>query len=483
MTSTIVHRIGDRTEPGLAGSELDDLDPSDQRHVLARYRPLSAEQAAELVDIVASSSSWARTPTIERGAVLLRAAQHLRANRDRFADTVSSENGKTLREATVEVEKSADFLEYYGGLARSAQGTLLADARPNTYARVLTEPIGLVLAICPWNDPLLTPARKLAPALAAGNHVLLKPAQHTPLAAGVLEESLLAGGLPSDALGVLICDRTALEDVVLADVRIAGVTFTGSTEVGNALRQRLASRNVRVQTEMGGKNAAIVASDADLQLAVDAIVAGAYGQAGQRCTATSRLIVARDVHAELISALGTAIGRIEVGPARAPKTTMGPLISSAHRADVTAHVGAALDAGAVVLAGGSGPQGPELSEGCFFEPTLLDDVDPTMAIWRDEVFGPVLAVHQVDSLDEAFVVANDSIYGLSAAVYTRSLHTTERAIAELDAGQVSINLPTSGWDVHEPFGGFRQSGSAFKEQGVQGLQFYTRVKTAAVRFA
>jgi acyl-CoA reductase-like NAD-dependent aldehyde dehydrogenase len=482
-TKTIIHRIGDRAEPGTADAEIEDLDPSDQRHVLARYRPLSAQQVAELVDTVASSSSWSRTPTIERGTVLLRAAQHLRANRDRFADTVSSENGKTLREATIEVEKSADFLEYYGGLARSAQGMLLADGRPNTYARVLTEPIGLVLAICPWNDPLLTPARKLAPALVAGNHVLLKPAQHTPLAAGVLEEALLAGGLPADALGVLICDRTILEDIVLTDERIAGVTFTGSTDVGNGLRQRLAIRNVRVQTEMGGKNAAIVTKDADLQLASDAIIGGAFGQAGQRCTATSRLIVAREIHDELVAMLVAAIGRIQVGPARAPDTTMGPLISIAHRADVAAHVHAAVAAGAVVLAGGASSEHPDLAEGCFFEPTLFGEVDPAMAIWRDEVFGPVLAVHQVDSVEEALNVANDSIYGLSAAVYTRSLHTAERAIADLDAGQVSVNLPTSGWDVHEPFGGFRQSGSAFKEQGQQGLQFYTRVKTAAVRFA
>jgi acyl-CoA reductase-like NAD-dependent aldehyde dehydrogenase len=483
MTNTIVHRIGDRTEAGKAAAELEDLDPSDQSHVLARYSPMSAEQTAELVDLVATSSTWARTSTIERGAVLLRAAQHLRVNKERFAETVSSENGKTLREATIEVEKSADFLEFYGGLARSSQGTLLADGRPNTSARVLTEPIGLVLAICPWNDPLLTPARKLAPALAVGNHVLLKPAQHTPLAAGVLEEALLAGGLPPDALGVLICERSTLENVVLTDARIAGVTFTGSTDVGNGLRQRLASRNVRVQTEMGGKNAAIVAADADLQLAVEAIVAGAYGQAGQRCTATSRLIVDRGIHDELISALSKAIERIEVGPALAPATTMGPLIANAHRGDVAAHVTAAIDAGVVVLAGGSSPERPELAAGCFFEPTLLGGAEPSMAIWRDEVFGPVLAVHQVDSLDEALAAANDSIYGLAAAVHTRSLQTAERAIKELDAGQVSVNLPTSGWDVHEPFGGFRESGSAFKEQGVQGLQFYTRVKTAAIRFA
>jgi acyl-CoA reductase-like NAD-dependent aldehyde dehydrogenase len=482
MTATISHRIGDRSEPGAGPAEVDDLDPSDQRNVLARYRPLSGPQAQEIVDLVAGSSTWARTSPIERGVVLLRAAQHLRANRDRFAATIAGENGKTLREAGIEVDKSADFFEYYGGMGRGAQGMLLADARPNTTVRVLHEPIGLVLAICPWNDPLLTPARKVAPALATGNQVLVKPATHTPLAALILEEALLAGGLPSDALGILICDRTTLDEAVLADTRLAGVTFTGSTEVGTGLRQRLADRNVRLQTEMGGKNAAIVTGDADLQLAVDAIVAGAFGQAGQRCTATSRLLVTGDVHDELVDRLIRAIEGINIGAATEPATTMGPLVAMGHRDEVRGHVQGAIDAGSEVLAGGAVPDGPALGNGCFFEPTLLG-VDPSMAVWRDEVFGPVLAVHRVESFEEALAAANGSIYGLAASVFTRSLETAERAIAGLDAGQVAVNLPTPGWDVHEPFGGFRQSGSAFKEQGLQGLQFYTRVKTAAVRFS
>jgi aldehyde dehydrogenase (NAD+) len=482
VTAAIVHRIGERTEAGQAAAEVEDLDPSDQRNVLARFRPLADDQVHALVDVVAGSTAWARTSVIDRGTVLQRAAVHLRANRDRFATTISTENGKTLREASIEVDKSADFLDFYGGLARSPQGTLLADARPNTYARVLTEPVGLVLAICPWNDPLLTPARKLAPALAAGNHVLLKPAQHTPLAALVLEEALLAGGLPPEALGVLLCPRDALERVVLDDPRLAAVTFTGSTEVGNGLRARLAARNVRVQTEMGGKNAAIVCDDADLDLTVEAIVAGAFGQAGQRCTATSRLLVMRDVHDELVDRLVKAAGAIAVGPSTADTTTMGPLVAMDHRAEVTRHVEQAVDDGAVVLAGGLAPDDGALAHGCYFEPTIVG-ATPAMRVWREEVFGPVLAVHAIDTVDEAFALANESIYGLAASVFTRSLTIAERAIGEIDAGQVAVNLPTSGWDVHEPFGGFRESGSAFKEQGLPGLQFYTRVKTAAVRYS
>jgi acyl-CoA reductase-like NAD-dependent aldehyde dehydrogenase len=481
MASTINHRIGTRSEPGQDDAEMQDRDPADQRTVLASYRLMSSAQVEELVEVVGGSTSWRRTPTIERGAVLLRSALYLRSNKDRFAATISSENGKTVREATVEVEKSADFFEFYGGLARAPQGYLLADARPSTYARVLPEPIGLVLAICPWNDPLLTPARKLAPALLAGNHVLLKPARDTPLAALVLEEALLAGGLPPDAVGVLICSSGTLQDAVLDDPRLAGVTFTGSTEVGTDLRRRLSSSNVRLQTEMGGKNAAIVTGDADVKRAVEAILAGAFGQAGQRCTATSRLLVTGDVYDELVDALVAGVEGIEIGPGSDPASTMGPLITMSHRGDVDAHVRTAVAEGGEVLSGGSVPDHARLAHGCYYEPTLVAAPELTMAIWRDEVFGPVLAVHQVDSFDEAIAAANNSIYGLAAAVYTTSLETAERAITELDAGQVSVNLPTSGWDVHEPFGGFKESGSAFKEQGLPALQFYTRLKTAAIR--
>ncbi|WAX58447.1 aldehyde dehydrogenase family protein [Jatrophihabitans cynanchi] len=479
---TITHRIGTRAEAGAAPDEMDDLDPSDQRRVLARYAPLSAAQARELVDIVAESSRWRRTPAIERGAVLLRAAAILRERKEQFAEIIASENGKVLREARVEVEKSADFFEFYGALARSAQGTLLADARPNSHARVLTEPIGLVLAICPWNDPLLTPARKLAPALAAANQVLLKPARDTPLAALILEDVLRDAGLPDDALGVLVCTPSILDETVLDDRRLAGVTFTGSNAVGNALRSRLAPRNVRLQTEMGGKNAAIVADDADIDLAVEAILGAAFGQAGQRCTATSRLIACAGVHDRLIDELARRVTKIAVGPSLDPATAMGPLVTLDHRASVQGQVHCAIDAGAELLAGGSVPDKPNLAHGCFFAPTLLAGVGPGTALWQEEVFGPVLAAWRAESVDEAIALANASAYGLSASVFTTSLATAERAIAEVDTGQIAVNLPTSGWDVHHPFGGFRDSGSAFKEQGVQGLQFYTRVKTAAVRF-
>jgi aldehyde dehydrogenase (NAD+) len=483
MVIALTHWIGESEEQGDDEVEVEDLNPSDLREVVASYTLLGAAQVTRIVDLShAAATTWRGVPVLQRGVILLRAAAILRERKEHIADTVSRENGKTIREATVEVEKSADFFEYYGGLARGQQGRIVADVRPNTQTRVLQEPLGIVLAICPWNDPLLTPARKLAPALIAGNAVLLKPAADTPLAALMLFDALRDAGLPTGVLSTLICSHEVLEEHVLADPRLSAVSFTGSTKVGNALRLRLAARNVRVQTETGGKNAAIVMGDADLALAMSSVVAGAFAQAGQRCTATSRLIVTADIRDEFVAGVVKAVSVLVLGESTNLSTDMGPVVTDVHRRSVLDHIARAVKQGAHVVHGGTAPEAPALSHGCFVEPTVIAGVEPSMSIWCDEIFGPVLAIRSVETFDDAIAAANDSAYGLSASVFTSSLAAAERAISELDVGQVAINLPTSGWDVHHPFGGFKDSGSPFKEQGLEALRFYTRVKTAAVRY-
>jgi aldehyde dehydrogenase (NAD+) len=232
---------------------------------------------------------------------------------------------------------------------------------------------------------------------------------------------------------------------------------------------------------MGGKNAAVVLADADLDLAAATIAAAAFGQAGQRCTATSRVIVDAAVAGEVVARLVARARALLLGPGLDPATTLGPLVSFAQRDDVLMHVARAREDGAVVRCGGAAPAGAAYGHGCFVEPTVLTGVTREMAIWSDEVFGPVVAVQVVDGLDAAIAAANDSAYGLSAAVFTESLTSATRFMDEVDAGQIAVNLPTSGWDVHQPFGGFRDSGSPFKEQGLEALRFYTRAKTCAVR--
>jgi acyl-CoA reductase-like NAD-dependent aldehyde dehydrogenase len=390
------------------------------------------------------------------------------------------ENGKTLAEARVEVTKTADFLDYYASSARQPWGELLADARPGTATSVRIEPVGVVLAICPWNDPLITPARKLGPALIAGNAVVLKAASQTPGIAIWAAGLLLEAGLPEGVVQVITGRNSEISGALLASPD--AVTFTGSNEVGAYLRRVLAMRNVRLQAELGGKNVSVVLADADLDMAAATVVSAAFAQAGQRCTATSRLIVESPVAGEFTARLSERLAGIVVGPGLDPATTMGPLSYAAHRDGVLGHIERARGEGAVVVAGGGRPSSEALSHGCYVEPTLVS-VTPGQSLWREEVFGPVLAVTTADGFDDAVRLANDTVYGLAAAVFTTSLTAANKFIELAEAGQVAVNLPTAGWDVHHPFGGFRESGSAFKEQGGPGLRFYTRIKTSAVRFA
>jgi aldehyde dehydrogenase (NAD+) len=471
---------GDWTTAG--GEPIDVRDPADVERIVAAVPAMGdAEVRSVYEQAAAGARVWARTAPLERGAILARAAGLLRERAGTIATDLVSEMGKTLAEATVETAKAADFFDYYGGLGRLPIGELLADGRPGVEVSVRREPVGVVLAITPWNDPLLTPARKLAPALFAGNAVVLKPATETPLVALHLARALHDAGLPAGVLGTVTGRVSAMGGALLGDERLAAVSFTGSTAVGMSLRHTLADRNVRLQTEMGGKNASAVLADADVELAAQTIAAASFGQAGQRCTATSRVVLDHTLADRLLARLVELAGEARLGSGLEPDTTMGPLVSEGHRGEVLAHVERAAAEGARLVAGGGPPEQPELRHGCFVAPTILADVQPSMAIWRDEVFGPVIAVRAVDGYDEAIAAVNDSAYGLSAAVFTRSLEHAARFAADADTGQVSVNLPTSGWDVHHPFGGFGQSGSAFKEQGFDGLRFYTRTKTVAVR--
>ena len=458
-------------------------DPADVRSVVGEAPAMTAaEVAAAYAGARAGFDAWRRTGALDRAAVLSRCADLIRSQAGDGAVTLVRENGKTLAEARVEVTKTADFLDYYASFARQPWGEILADARPGTSTSVRVEPVGVVLAICPWNDPLITPARKLGPALIAGNAVLLKAASQTPLIAGWLAGLLAEAGLPAGVLQVITGRNSEISAALLAGPD--AVTFTGSNEVGGYLRRELAlsGRNVRLQCELGGKNVSVVLEDADLDMTAATVASAAFAQAGQRCTATSRLIVASSVAPTLTSKLRAKVAEIVLGPGLDPATTMGPLSYAAHRDGVLGHIERARAEGALVIAGGGRPAAAALEHGCYVEPTLIR-VTPEQSLWRDEVFGPVLAITTAAGFHDAVRLANDTVYGLAAAVFTASLTSASEFIDLAEAGQVAVNLPTAGWDVHHPFGGFRDSGSPFKEQGSPGLRFYTRIKTAAVRFA
>lgn len=483
MSVTFNYRIGGSWVAGKSAKAVEDYCPADQGRLLARFNLLNADQVRQAVDAaVAGAASWRAVSPVTRAAVLSKAAQILRQQQPELAEIIALENGKTLAEASVEVQKSAEFLEFYAATGRLPQGGMIADARAGTRAMAMVEPVGIVVMITPWNDPMLTPARKLGPALISGNSVILKPARDTPLAALLIVRALVEAGLPDGVLNLIITDHEVFDQEVLARPELAAVTFTGSTAVGLELGRKLAGRNVRLQTEMGGKNASVVLADADLDMAATTIAAAAFGQAGQRCTATSRVLVQQQVHDVFLDKLLAAAARFVPGPSTAAGTCLGPLVSRRQQQEVLAHIVGARDAGAQILCGGVAPVDKGMDKGCFVLPTVIAGVTENMSIWRDEVFGPVLAVMSTASFDEALRAVNDSSYGLSAALFTNDLRCTQRFVEAVDTGQVSVNLPTSGWDVHQPFGGFKESGSAFKEQGLEGLRFYTRTKMAAIRY-
>jgi alpha-ketoglutaric semialdehyde dehydrogenase len=455
--------------------------PADRTQVVARVPALGGEEVGAAYDAAERGAAlWRATSAFERADRLRETAKLLRERSEQIARSIVDENGKTIREARGEVGKAADFFDYYAGLAREGYGTLINDARDSTQTSFRREPVGVVLAITPWNDPLLTPARKLAPALMCGNAVVLKPATATPLSGLHLGRALDDAGLPAGVVNVVTGQTRDIAESLLNDERVAAVTFTGSNEVGEKLRSDLATRNVRFQGELGGKNAAVILKDADLEKAVAGVVAGSFGQAGQRCTATSRVIVDSEVADEVLGALVARIEGLRVGPGSSEDTDVCPLVSVGHRDSVLGFIERAREQGATVLTGGEAPADEALSDGCYVLPTVLADVATDSEIWQDEVFGPVIAVREVRGIDEAITATNDSQYGLAAAVFTTDLGATHRFIDEVDCGQIAVNTATTGWDVHVPFGGFRRSGSPFKEQGVEALNFYTKVKSVAM---
>ena len=456
--------------------------PADARQVVAEVPAMGPEDIeATLATAAQAQRLWRATSIVERGEILRRAATLVRERQDEIARDVTLEMGKLIGEARGEVAKTADFLDYYASFGRRPLGDVLPDARPGSEARAVREPRGVVVAITPWNDPVITPARKACPALVAGNAVVMKAAPESPLSAQHLARALHDAGLPPGLLTILTGPGADLPRALAASQGFHALTFTGSTNVGLELQRALAGRNIPLQTEMGGKNAAVVLADANLDLVVDALVAGAFVQAGQRCTATSRVLVAEERYEEVLERLTARARDIRVGSGLDEHAQMGPLVAERRLEAVLSVLERARGANAHIVSGGERLTGGDLDNGWFLGPTVVGGVDDTAEIWTDELFAPVAAVAPVSSLDRAIEVVNDTQYGLSASVFTRDLEAAHYFVEAVDAGNVAVNLPTAGWDVQHPFGGFKDSGSAFKEQGTAAFDFYCRTKTIAMR--
>ncbi len=431
----------------------------------------------------AAFDSWRRTPAPKRGEILFRVGQILTERKEEIARLMTREMGKVLMETRGDVQEGIDMAFYMAGEGRRLFGQVVPSELPNKAAMGIREPIGVVVCITPWNFPLAIPSWKTMAALIAGNTVVLKPATDTPLSALKLVEVFEQAGLPAGVLN-LICGTGS--EVGLPLVRhpdVAAISFTGSNEVGREVNVEAARQLKRVTLELGGKNAIIVLDDADLDLAVDGIVWSAFGTAGQRCTACSRVIVQRGIRAELERRLVERVTHLRLGHGLAEQTDVGPLVNAGQVERVHSFMEVARNDGARILCGGEPAREGELANGSFYRPTLLTDVRSGMRVEQEEIFGPVLSIIEVESLDEAIAVNNNTRYGLSSSIFTRDINAAHVAMRELSTGIVYINAGTIGAEIQLPFGGTRGTGNGHREAGLGALEFFTEWKAIYVDYS
>lgn len=460
------------------GELLPDRNPSEPDDVVA-YVPAGT---AEDVDAAVRSASdalnaWRGATGPARGEHLHRWAASIGSRSEELAQEMAREIGKPITEARGEVGRCVALLRYYAGEAVREIGDVIPSASSGALQFTLRQPLGVVALITPWNFPLAIPLWKTAPALAFGNTVVVKPAEAASRMAALLAETAAAAGLPAGVFNVLLGSGAVVGDPLLEHPQVKAVSFTGSSAIGSRVAAAAARRNIRYQTEMGGKNVAIVLPDADLDLAANLIAGGAMRFAGQKCTATSRVVVDGRVEEALLSKLAVEVAALPLGPVTEPSAAVGPLISSGARESVVRALGASR---ARRIAGGAAPKDAIFARGYFLEPAVVTGVDPDSELAQEELFGPVVAVLRSEDLDHAIELANRTKYGLSASLFTRDLKSALAYVHRIEAGLVRVNGDTTGVDPHAPFGGFKGSSSGSREQGPAAREFYTEIKTVQI---
>ena len=460
------------------GREIEIRNPADQDEIVGKGCLASARDAeAALTAASEALPAWSRMPAPKRGEIVERAGDLLRAEQDEVARLLTREEGKTVAEAKGEIYRAYNVLNYTAGQSRRMGGVTIPSELPQNFAYTIRQPLGVVALITPWNFPICIPAWKIAPALVAGNTVVFKPSSTTPLAAAKLVEIFERAGLPPGVLNLLVGSSFDIGEILTRDSRIRGISFTGSTENGTQIYTAGATRGVKAQCEMGGKNPVVVLEDANLELAADGIVSGAFGSTGQRCTATSRAILQESIADRLIELMVDRVSKWKVGNGLESDVQMGPLVSGQQLKTVEEYIESGRREARLVI-GGKRP--PGLTRGFFVEPTIFDGVKPEHRIAREEIFGPVLSVLRAKDYDQALEYANNSVYGLTSSIYTNDAGRIFDFCERIEAGMVHVNSPTVGGEAQIPFGGMKSSSVGEREQGPTALDFYTDVKVVYI---
>ncbi|MFP3900424.1 MAG: aldehyde dehydrogenase family protein [Acidimicrobiia bacterium] len=476
MTAQVRNRIGGSQVPAGDGATFERRNPADTRQVVSVAPESTAGDVAAAVSAaVDAAAEWRRTTPSQRAELLTGAARVLAADADRLAAEMVAEEGKPLADARNEARRTPKNLELYAGEALRLTGTTFP-SDDGTLAWTTRDPVGVVGVITPWNFPLNLASRKIGPALAAGNTVVFKPSPMTPSMGDRLGAAFEAAGVPAGVVNVV--HGSAAGAHLVADERVGAITFTGSLATGRRIHDAIGLGR-RAQLELGGKNPVVVLADADLDAASQVVARSSFSLTGQACTGAGRILVAEEVHDELLDRVVALAGRHVLGPGDADGTTMGPLVDEAAVRAMEEAVRVAVGEGATVVCGGDRATGGDLAHGCFFAPTVLAGVKRGSTLSRTEVFGPVIGVEVVSDLDEAIASANDVEYGLAAAICTRDLAAAKRFCADVEAGMVKVNRPTVGAALNAPFGGIKLSGTGLhKEQlGPTVMDFYTVSRT------
>lgn len=472
---------GEWVEP-TSGMTEPSINPANRKEIVG-YVPASGVE--DLNNAVAAakeaSKAWRNLTGAERGNYLFQAANVLERRADEVAEAMTREMGKTFPEAKGETMRGVAILRYYAGEGMRKTGDVIPSTDREALMFTTRVPLGVVGVIAPWNFPVAIPIWKTAPALIYGNTVVLKPAQETAVTAAKVLECFEEAGIPAGVLNLVSGKGSVIGSALAEHPDVNGITFTGSNEVGKRVGAAALARGAKYQLEMGGKNPIIIAADADLDLAVEATISGGLKSTGQKCTATSKVIIERKVYDAFKEKLLSQIQEIRLGDGMSSGSWMGPCASEGQLSTVLGYIQKGQEEGAILLAGGKRPDNPELAEGFYVQPTVFEGVESHMTIAREEIFGPVLALIPVDSLEEAIESANDSDYGLSASIYTQNVGAMLSFIRDMDAGLVRINAETAGVELQAPFGGMKMSSSHSREQGQAAIEFFTAIKTVFVK--
>ncbi len=484
MSKRYQNHIGGKWIDAVSGETFENRNPANWNEIIGTFPSSGAEEVNAAVESAREAfDAWRLTPAPERGDILRRVGDIMTARKKEIASNMTREMGKVLDETMGDVQEGIDTAYYAATEGRRMFGHTVPSELHNKFNMSVRRPIGVAGIITPWNFPMAIPTWKIFPALVCGNTVVFKPASDTPLTATTFVEILIEAGIPPKAINLVHGRGSAVGTPLVNHENVDLISFTGSTVVGKSISKSASDTLKRVSLELGGKNAQIVLDDADLELALEGVLWGAFGTTGQRCTATSRLILHAKVYDRFMEMLTSRAASLRLGDGLQSDTDVGPMVNQDQIDTVQRYIGIGKDEGAKLALGGSPYREGACADGWFHEPTIFTEVTPEMRIAKEEIFGPVLSVLTINSFEEAIQVLNNTKYGLSSSIYTNDVNCAFKAMRDIEAGITYINGPTIGAEAHMPFGGVKETGNGHREGGWEVYEFYTETKSVFVDYS